>query len=69
MGRRSWRGWAGPVGRAPEPADAGVSTALPEVGQRQRALGTLAHGSRRSGRRCPAARAEHRAAAGVRGGG
>lgn len=60
-------GWAGPAGRAPGPAEAGVSRALPEEGRR--ALGTLACGSRRSGRRCPAARAAHRPGAGARGGG
>lgn len=68
MGPRSWRGWTGPAGRAPETAKAGVSAALPEVGRRHRALGTRSRGSRRSGRRWPAARAAHLAGAGVRGG-
>lgn len=67
MGRHSWQGWPGPAGRAPEPAEARVSAALPEVGRRHGTLGTRARGSRRSIRQCPAAGAAHRAAAGVRG--
>lgn len=62
-------GLAGPAGRAPGPGAAGVSAALPEVGRRRRALGTLACGSLRGGLRCPAARAAHRPGAGARGGG
>lgn len=63
MGRRSWKGLAGPAGRAPGPAEAGVSAALPEAGRRHQALGTRARGPQCSIRPCPAARAEHRAGA------
>lgn len=65
VGRRSWKGLAGPAGRTPGPAEAGVSAALPEVGRRHQALGTRARGPQRSIRPCPAARAEHRAGAGA----
>lgn len=69
VGRHSRQGWPGPAGRAPEPAEARVSAALPEVGRRHGALGTRARGSWRSTRQCPAAGAAHRAAAGALGGG
>lgn len=65
MGRRSWKGLAGPAGRAPGPAEAGVSAALPEAGRRHQALGTRVRGPQRSIRPCPATRAEHRAGAGA----
>lgn len=77
VGWRAWLGWAGPTRRAPGPTEAGVSAALPDVGQKRWALGARAREPGDSARPCLAARTAHRAVsgavagagAGVRGGG